>query len=351
MADTQAAVWLGGQVARHCVDYSTEPACLNTGGRWAVVVEFTGQFHAWRFDDWRPGTPDEWALAWHGPALNDWESSMSRDEYVAAVEQLRDNIARGEVYQANVCRRLSAPMPTAEAADVFGLSALLAAHNPAPFAGCISAPEQDVSIATASPELFLRRQQRELMSSPIKGTGQIAEQMGAKDRAENVMIVDLVRNDLSRVAVPGSVEVPHLLRIEQHPGLFHLVSDVTCQLADGVGWSQILAGTYPPGSVTGAPKSSALRLIDELEPVDRGPYCGAIGWVDATDQTAELAVGIRTFWLSGSDKQRQLNFGTGAGITWGSDPQAEWEETELKAATLIRAAARQWSPGNNGQQR
>ncbi len=115
----------------------------------------------------------------------------------------------------------------------------------------------------------------------------------------------------------------------------HLVSTVTALLADGHGWSELLAATFPPGSVTGAPKSSALRIIGELEPAPRGPYCGAIGWVDADRGRGELAVGIRTFWV----RDGELRFGTGAGITWGSDPGREWAETELKAARLIGLAS------------
>ena len=108
---------------------------------------------------------------------------------------------------------------------------------------------------------------------------------------------------------------------------------------DDVGWPEILVAAFPPGSVTGAPKSSALRIIDEVEPASRGPYCGAVGWVDADRSTAELAVAIRTFWVSDG----RVRFGTGAGITWGSDPQREWDETELKAETLLTVAARSTS--------
>jgi len=191
-------------------------------------------------------------------------------------------------------------------------------------------------VASASPELFLRRSGDTVESGPIKGTARTAADLLDKDHAENVMIVDLVRNDLGRVAATGSVEVPELCAVEEHPGLVHLVSTVRARLRPGVGWTEILAATFPPGSVTGAPKSSALRLIDELEPRARGPYCGAVGWVDADQREACLAVGIRTFWL----RSGTLCFGTGAGITWRSDPQQEWEETELKAARLIALASR-----------
>ena len=154
------------------------------------------------------------------------------------------------------------------------------------------------------------------------------------------MIVDLVRNDLGRVCETGSVTVPDLCVVEKHPGLVHLVSTVEGTLRDGAGWPELLTATFPPGSVTGAPKSSALRIIDALETAPRGPYCGAVGWVDADRGVGELAVGIRTFWLDRQDPQAPvLRFGTGAGITWGSDPDREWAETELKAARLVAIAS------------
>jgi para-aminobenzoate synthetase component 1 len=207
-------------------------------------------------------------------------------------------------------------------------------------------PDGGLSIVSASPELFLRRFGEVVESGPIKGTGRTEADLLPKDSAENVMIVDLVRNDLGVVCRTGSVTVPHLLTLEAHPGLVHLVSTVRGELRDDVGWSEVLGATFPPGSVTGAPKSSALRIIDEVETASRGPYCGAVGWVDAESRTAELAVAIRTFWLS----EDVLRFGTGAGITWGSDADREWDETELKAERLLavasgRTAGAAWKAG------
>jgi para-aminobenzoate synthetase component 1 len=157
------------------------------------------------------------------------------------------------------------------------------------------------------------------------------------------MIVDLARNDLSRVCEPGTVEVARLLSVEQHPGLVHLVSQVRGTLRSAATLGDLWAALTPPASVTGAPRSSALRAIAELEPGPRGPYCGAVGWVDVSaskDVRAELAVAIRTFWTADQQGGRVLRFGTGAGITWGSDPGAEWAETELKADRLLDVAAR-----------
>src|SRR5207302_6597836 len=150
------------------------------------------------------------------------------------------------------------------------------------------------------------------------------------------MIVDLVRNDLGRVCEWGAVNVDALCRVETHPGLAHLVSTVSGRLRPGVGWADLLAAAFPPGSVTGAPKLAALDHIAQLEPGSRGVYCGAVGWVDADAAVGDLNVAIRTFWMADGE----LRFGTGAGITWDSDPAAEWAETELKAARLLAVAAR-----------
>jgi para-aminobenzoate synthetase component 1 len=314
------------------VDVTSDPAALDSAGWWAVVADFEGALTCARFADVRPASLP--AAPWRGPDRSAWVSSMSRDDYVTAVERVRTEIAAGEVYQVNVCRVLSAPVP--HDADVVGLAGALASGNPAPYAGVLRLPAAGVHVVTASPELFLRRHAHLVESGPIKGTARTAADMLAKDHAENVMIVDLVRNDLGRIASTGSVEVPELCVVEEHPGLVHLVSTVRALLRPDVGWAEILTATFPPGSVTGAPKSSALRLIDELEPVPRGPYCGAVGWVDADRRRASLAVGIRTFWL----RSGTLCFGTGAGITWRSDPQQEWDETELKAARLVALASR-----------
>jgi para-aminobenzoate synthetase component 1 len=265
---------------------------------------------------------------------------MTQRGYQSGVATIRDVIAAGGVYQANLCRVLEADLPPNS--DLVGLAVGLGRGNPAPHAGVIHLPDHDVSVASASPELFLRRAGDVITSSPIKGTGRTQGDLLPKDDAENVMIVDLVRNDLGRVCIPGSVDVPALLSIEHHPGLVHLVSTVEGTLAPTVGWSQILDATFPPGSVTGAPKHAARSLIAALEPVPRGAYCGAVGWIDADARRGELAVGIRTFSAEPatlSDAARVLRFGTGAGITWGSDPSAEWQETELKAERLLRVAS------------
>jgi para-aminobenzoate synthetase component 1 len=326
----------GNLLATELVEVSGDSSALDTGGWWAVVLTYEGELAAARFDrvEVRGTEPAIEAAKWRAIARDAWSSSMSRHEYVAAVQQTRDAIAAGTVYQTNVCRVLSTPR---DGRDLRGLAQLLARDHPAPHAGMVWLPDQRVEVASASPELFLRRDGDVIASSPIKGTGRSAADLLDKDTAENVMIVDLVRNDIGQVARTGSVGVPSLLRHEEHPGLVHLVSTVEGQLRPDVGWADILAATFPPGSVTGAPKSSACRLIEQLEPSPRGPYCGAIGWVDADSGRAELAVGIRTFWTDAASDT--VRFGTGAGITWGSDAAHEWEETELKADRLLGVAA------------
>ncbi|UCM86842.1 chorismate-binding protein [Streptomyces marincola] len=348
MPDTFPLARLGGFLATGLRDVTSDPGALESSGWWAVVAGYEGDLLCARFDDVRParaGAPPR-PGAWRGPGPHAWRSSLDRAAYGAAVERVREHIAAGDVYQANLCRVLSAPLPAGD--DIDALTALLTRRNAARFAGTVRLPHHGTEIATASPELFLRRRGRVVESGPIKGTARRAEDLGAKERAENVMIVDLVRNDLGTVCVPGTVTVPELCVPEERPGLTHLVSTVRGELAPGAGWPELLAGAFPPGSVTGAPKSSALRVIDVLEPAPRGPYCGAVGWVDADRGTGELAVAIRTFWIDRHGGTAELRFGTGAGIIWDSDPEREWAETQLKAARLIGVASTGGQP-NGGE--
>ena len=317
-----------GRLLTGLEEVADDLAPLDRDGFWVVAVTFEGSVRCLRFAHSAP-VGDWWheASPWNPPT--GWSSSLERDDYQRAVESVRARIAAGDVYQANICRVLSAPSP--QRPDLRALGAALSRGNPAPYAVVVAAPGADLHVASASPELFLRRDGAVVESGPIKGTGTTEHDLSDKDRAENVMIVDMVRNDLGRVATTGSVDVPSLLRVEHHPGLVHLVSTVSAHLPDGTTWSDLVGATFPPASVTGAPKSSAMRIIGELEPVPRGVYCGAVGWVDASRRRGTLAVAIRTFeWREG-----RLHLGTGAGITWGSDPRREWEETELKVRTRL----------------
>lgn len=336
-------------MASELVEHSTDPACLEREGFWAVTQTFEGDFDAYRFAkiadlSTASQLPDETFV---GVPVKSWQSSVDAETYMDGVRQVRDDIARGWVYQTNLCRVLSTPL--GESINAFGLWSLMREHNPAPYLSVISLDasdvlDADVRIVSVSPELFLRRTGDQLLTSPIKGTADKESDLLEKDSAENVMIVDLMRNDLSAVCTEGSVKVVDLLRVEQHPSLVHLVSDVIGEVRPGLSWSTIFNALMPPGSVSGAPKSSSLEVINRLEQAPRGLYCGFVGWVDTRSDapagtTAELAVAIRTFWQEHATAGPQLRFGTGAGITWGSDPLREWNETELKARHLLNVAA------------
>jgi para-aminobenzoate synthetase component 1 len=314
---------MGGRLATDLVEVSHDRQCLNDGGFWAVSTTFENEFTAAKFanvvDASFPTEP--WI-----PMQGAWSSSLSAAQYGGYVERIRSEISKGWVYQVNACRRLT---HADDGQSLRGLFSEILKNNPAPWASYFEIP--GVMIASASPELFLSRNGSFVKSSPIKGTQPThSERFGGKDQAENVMIVDLMRNDFGRICKSGSVAVPRLLASEEHPGLQHLVSDVQGELLDNISWSEILDALSPPGSVSGAPKSSATQVIAENE-IDRGPYCGALGWIQG-DQ-AVLSVAIRTFW-----KDHHINFGTGAGITWGSNADSEWEETQLKASRLISIA-------------
>jgi len=338
MHDVAPLCVVGDRILTELVDVTDDLGALDSSGVWALVLPYSGSAVCARFARSRSARP--WpGRPWCGPALDSWASSLDRDEFCAGVERIREAIGRGDVYQVNLTRRLSAPLPVAGAGtttDIAALGAALAIGNPAPFSAVVRLPRHGVHVASASPERYLTRRGRRVWSSPIKGTAVNPEGLTAKDRAENVMIVDLVRNDIGRVCDFGSVTVPHLLALEHHPGLVHLVSTVEGRLREGCGWVELIEATFPPGSVTGAPKIAACSMIDVLEPIPRGVYCGAVGWIDADRKIGELNVAIRTFWI----EDDAVHLGTGGGITYDSDPIREWEETELKARRLLSVASR-----------
>ena len=324
----QDCFWMGGRFAHSLIEVSDDLTRLDDGNFWAVSISYEGQVRLARFAE-EVTSPFPFDSSGWDKRTFKWSSSLNEVEYCDYVEAIRQSIANGWVYQVNACRVLSAEFSGTEIASLF---AKILEENPAPYAAFLSVPE--IQIASASPELFLRRSGNQLITSPIKGTQELRVQgFGKKDQSENVMIVDLMRNDLGQICQPGSVEVAELLRSEEHPGLRHLVSDVVGTLKKDLSWSEILNSLLPAGSISGAPKSSALKVISQHEPVRRGPYCGIFGWIKG--DSAELSVAIRTFWNA---KDGQIRFGTGAGITWGSEPKAEWEETQLKARKLISIA-------------
>jgi para-aminobenzoate synthetase component 1 len=277
----------------------------------------------------------------HRP-IRSWVSSLPRLEYERAVERAIDYIRAGDVFQVNLAQRLS----TQWSGDPFSLYARLRLKSPAPFMALVRLGGADV--VSASPERFLRRHGPSLQTRPIKGTRRrgsspsedrllaAALRGSDKDRAENVMIVDLARNDIGRIARYGSVSVPRLCALERHPGVHHLVSVVEGRLRPGVGPAGVVRATFPPGSVTGAPKIRAMEVIEELEPVRRGPYCGSVGWIDEAGDL-ELSVAIRTFVAS----KGQLTLHVGGAVVADSEPELEWQETMHKAARLLEAAGGQ----------
>ncbi len=265
---------------------------------------------------------------------------MPPERYLGAVEEAVERIRAGEIYQVNLSRQFRVS-PAPDAASCF---VRLRDETPAPYSAFLSS-ESGV-LVSSSPELFLEyiAPDRRLVSRPIKGTRprgashaedvRLARELSAspKDRAENVMIVDLVRNDLGRVCESGSVRTVELCRTEIHPTVFHLVSTVEGTLRPGLDVLDALGALYPGGSVTGAPKIRSCRVIRELEPAPRGPYTGALGYLSVTGNCS-LAMAIRVVWFSGGT----AFFSAGGGIVADSDPESELQETEAKAAAIRRA--------------
>jgi len=258
--------------------------------------------------------------------------------YRPLCEQVLSHIARGDVYEVNLTHRLEAPCTSA-----LDLYARLRATAPVPYGLYLEAGS--FALAGASPECFLRADPEGFAETrPIKGTrprsddvdedAALADELwrSPKDRAENVMIVDLARNDLSRVCVPGTVAVPSLFAIESHPTVHQMVSTVTGRLAPGADALDLLLAAFPPGSMTGCPKVRAMELIEELEPVRRGPYAGAFGWI-GPDGACDLAVVIRTAVVTGGRAYVHV----GGAVVADSTAAAEYEESLVKARTVQRA--------------
>lgn len=270
-------------------------------------------------------------------------TNLDAAAYAAAVARSRDYILAGDIFQANIARRVEVDLPAGF--DTFGYYRALRDASPAPFAAWLDFGE--VKIASSSPERLLAVRGGHVETRPIKGTARrsddpaedarLAAALAAsdKDRAENVMIVDLLRSDLSAVCRSGSVHVPRLNAIESYAGLHHLVSTVTGELAEGRTAVDALAAVFPGGSITGAPKIRAMEIIAGLERVPRGVYCGAIGYV-GFDGSADFNIAIRTVTFAGG----KASLGAGSGITMLSDPAAEEAEARLKMARMLAAFGR-----------
>jgi para-aminobenzoate synthetase component 1 len=260
--------------------------------------------------------------------IGPWTRTWDDVDYGAAVEAVKDAIARGDVYQVNLVQHLSAPFE----GDPSGLAANLAALrplHPEPLVG------ERWTIVSASPELFLARRGHCVWTAPIKGTRPLGDddlQDSEKDAAEHVMIVDLERNDLSRVCEPGTVRWPGLMTEQELAGVKHLVTSVEGRLRDDVGLAEILEAMFPGGSVTGAPKISAVDHIAALEPVGRGASMGALGRIWPNGDL-DLALTIRTFAVA----EGRIHLWVGGGIVWDSEAGEEIEESWVKARPLLAA--------------
>jgi para-aminobenzoate synthetase component I len=274
----------------------------------------------------------------------EWASNFSRTDYEAAVGRVIDYIHAGDIFQANLSQRFRAALPAG--ANPYAMYRRLRAVNAAPFAGFFNTG--DCQILSSSPERFIKLTGDKVEARPIKGTrprgatpaedAALAENLmtSEKDRAENIMIVDLLRNDISKVCRDHSVMVPELCSLESYARVHHLVSAVTGQLHPGTGAVDLLRACFPGGSITGAPKVRAMEIIAELEPSQRGPYCGAMGFV-GYDGTMDSNITIRTMALKGG----AAVFQAGGGIVADSDPAGEYHETLAKAEALFAAFAPQ----------
>ena len=276
-----------------------------------------------------------------------WHRHSDRDAFMAGVLRIRELIASGDLFQANLTACASATLP--DHTSNLELYQRLRQQCPAPFSGLLigSDAAEGEAVLSTSPERFLEvMPDGTVQTRPIKGTrprhpdpridDDLAAELvcSAKDRAENVMIVDLLRNDLGRVCVPGSVQVPDLVRLESYARVHHLTSVVTGQLKAGTTWVDLLEASWPGGSITGAPKLRACQRLQELEPLGRGPYCGSILHID-WDGRFDSNILIRSLLR----KDHQLRLHAGCGIVADSDPEAEAEELDWKLLPLLEALA------------
>ncbi|MEH3130113.1 MAG: aminodeoxychorismate synthase component I [Mycolicibacterium neoaurum] len=309
------------------------PRIPETAGGWTDSVLRQDADGQWWHESLTDTTLPDWlsgiATAPARPYRLAW-SAPDRDRHLAGVTACLDAIGAGEVYQACVCTQFRGRL-TGDPLDFF----VDAVTRTAPARAAYIAGSWG-AVASLSPELFLRRRGEAISSSPIKGTLPLHEspallRASAKDVAENIMIVDLVRNDLGRLAVTGSVSVPELLRIRPAPGVWHLVSTVAARIPVATPMSAVLDATFPPASVTGTPKGRARDLLSDWEQHRRGIYCGTVGLASPSAGT-ELNVAIRTVEF---DAVGNAVLGVGGGITADSDPSAEWQECLHKAASII----------------
>lgn len=332
----------------HAVDDQGFPALRLA--RYPDVLVFEHGPRLWRAERATERLPEVLRTALRTPptgggfSLGDWEPSVSRGEYLSALARAREAIREGEIYQANLSHRFTAPF----SGDPWTFYAGLRRAHPAPFSAYLEGAGG--AIACFSPECFLDRSGDRLETVPIKGTrprfpdpardaaSRSALEDSPKDRAELAMIVDLERNDLGRVAATGSVRVETPRRIVSYATVHHAESAVSCRLRPGTGWGGILKAAFPGGSITGCPKIRAMGILAEIEPFARGVYTGAIGWLAA--DAGCLNIAIRTVTLSGG----RATLNVGGGIVADSDPDAEYEETLHKGKAFL-SVSRLREPG------
>jgi para-aminobenzoate synthetase component 1 len=272
--------------------------------------------------------------------IGGWQSNFTREAYEVAIARTVDYILAGDIFQANITQCFSAPIP--DGFDPLAFYRVLRLKNPATFAAYLDYGA--IRIASSSPERLMSQTGPAIEARPIKGTRRrdadpvrdaalIADLTSSrKDRAENVMIVDLLRNDLSRVSKPGSVKVPVLCGLETYANVHHLVSVVTGELRNGLGTGDLLAAAFPGGSITGAPKIRAMEIIAEIEQAPRGVYCGTIGYIGFSGRS-DFNIAIRTAQFAGGVARVQ----GGGGITARSQPAAEYEESLVKIRRIMEA--------------
>jgi len=276
------------------------------------------------------------------PGQSNWHAESTSKDYEQSVFEIKEAIYSGDIYQANFSQRFSAELP--KAACPFGIYRSLCSESPAPFSAYMNFGS-DFHILSASPERFLKvTSSGNIETRPIKGTRRrgvspeedimLSDELvgSAKDNAENLMIVDLLRNDISRVCIPGSVEVPVLCGLESFPSVHHLVSVVTGKLRSECTLIDLLRAAFPGGSITGAPKIRAMEIIHEQERSARGPYCGTVFWA-GFDGAMDSSITIRTIFVNG----RKMIAQAGGGIVAESDPSQEYEESLIKVRPLLAA--------------
>ncbi len=275
------------------------------------------------------------------------ESNFTKDSYISAVEKAKEYIRAGDIYQVNLSQRFKVTLNT----DPFDLCRILRTINPAPFACFLNFG--DIKVVSASPERFLKKEARHIQTRPIKGTrprgrdssedARLKKELmtSVKDRAENLMIIDLERNDLGRICEYGSVRVTEFMACEEYATVFHLVSTVEGRLRPRVDAIDCLINCFPGGSITGAPKIRSMEIIEELEPVKRSIYTGSIGYI-GFNGNMDTSIVIRTFIIKG----KEAYFQVGGGIVYDSDPEKEYQETLDKAKALIEAISYEHSLSN-----